>query len=228
MANAYNFEVHQMDVKTAFLNGTVNHDIYVSQPERFIDPDHPNYVCKIKKGLHALKQSARCWNQTLDNFLVTNGYRRSPAHECIYVKTVKRDDGFISFVILAVYVNDIIPVSNDVKMIKGEKESLCKEFEMVDLGEIHFILGMSIKRDRATRTLTISQGQYLKRFAQTIWNEECKPMSTPLGSGKKFHKKTEEEERCDKSIYQQAIAGYLTYVSTATRPDIAAAVVIYD
>lgn len=194
MANAYNFEVHQMDVKTAFLNGTVNHDIYVSQPERFIDPDHPNYVCKIKKGLHALKQSARCWNQTLDNFLVTNGYRRSPAHECIYVKTVKRDDGFISFVILAVYVNDIIPVSNDVKMIKGEKESLCKEFEMVDLGEIHFILGMSIKRDRATRTLTISQGQYLKRFAQTIWNEECKPMSTPLGSGKKFHKKTEEEE----------------------------------
>ena len=70
-----------------------------------------------------------------------------------------RDDGFISFVILAVYVNDIIPVSNDVKMIKAEKESLCKEFEMVDLGEIHFILGMSIKRDRATRTLTISQGQ---------------------------------------------------------------------
>ena len=160
LANAYNFEVHQMDVKTAFLNGTVNHDIYVSQPERFIDPDHLNYVCKLKKGLHPLTQSARCWNQTLDNFLVTNGYRRSPAHEYIYVKTVKRDDGFISFVILAVYVNDIIPVSNDVKMTKGEKESLCKEFEMVDLGEIHFILGMSIKRDRAT--LTISQGQYLK------------------------------------------------------------------
>ena len=78
------------------------------------------------------------------------------------MKTVKRDDGFISFVILAVYVNDIIPVSNDVKMIKAEKESLCKEFEKVDLREIHFILGMSIKRDRATRILTISQGQSLK------------------------------------------------------------------
>ena len=78
------------------------------------------------------------------------------------MKTVKRDDGFISFVILAVYVDDIIPVSNDVKMFKAEKEFLCREFEMVDLGEIHFILGMSIKRDRATRTLTISQGQYLK------------------------------------------------------------------
>lgn len=108
------------------------------------------------------KQSARCWNQTLDNFLVTNGYQKSPTDECIYVKTVKREDGFISFVILTVYVYDIIPVSNDVKMLKAEKESLCKEFEMVDLGEIHFNLGKSIKRDQAAKTLTISQGQYLK------------------------------------------------------------------
>ena len=67
----------------------------------------------------------------LDNFLVTNGYQRSPTDECIYVKTVKREDGFISFVILTVYVYDIIPVSNDVKMLKAEEESLCKEFEMV-------------------------------------------------------------------------------------------------
>ena len=93
---------------------------------------------------------ALSWNQTLDNFLVTNGYRRSPADECIYVKTVKKDDGFISFVILAIYVEEIIPVSNDVTMLKAEKESLFKEFEIVDLGEIHFIFGVSIKRDRAT------------------------------------------------------------------------------
>ena len=211
-----------MDVKTAFLNGTVDHVIYISQPEGFVDPDHPDYVHKLKKSLYGLKQSARCWNQTLDNFLLTNGYRRSPADECIYVKTVKRDDGFISFVI---FVDDIIPVSNDVKMLKAEKESLCREFEMVvDLGEIHFILGMTIKRGRATRTLTISQGQYLRDLLKRFGMEECKPMSTPLESGKKFHKRTDEEERCDKSIYQQAI-GCLAYVSTATRPDIAAAVV---
>lgn len=117
---------------------------------------------QAKKNLYGLKQSARRWNQTLNNFLVTNGYRRSSADECIYVKTVKRDDGFISFVILAVYVDDIILASNNVKMLKAERESLCREFEMVDLGEIHFILGMSNKRDRATRTLTISQEQYLK------------------------------------------------------------------
>ena len=92
----------------------------MSPPKGFIDPDHPDYVSKLKKSLYGLKQSARCWNQTLHNLLVTNGYRRSPTDECIYVKTVKRDDGFISFVILAVYVDDIIPVSNDVKMLKPE------------------------------------------------------------------------------------------------------------
>ena len=118
--------------------------------------------------------------------LVTNGYLRSPTDECIYVKTVRKGDGFISFVILAVCVDDIIPVPNDVKMLKAEKESLCKEFEMVDLGEIHFILGMSIKRDRATRTLTISQGQCLKDLLKQFGMEECKPMSTPLESRKKF------------------------------------------
>ena len=97
--------------------------LYVSA-EWFIDPDHPDYVYKLRKSLYGLKQSARCWNQTLNNFLLTYGYRRSPADECIYVKTVKKDDGFISFVILAVYVDNIIPpVSSDVKMLNAEKES---------------------------------------------------------------------------------------------------------
>ena len=91
------------------------------------------------------------------------------------------------------------------KCSKQRKNSLCREFEMVvDLGEIHFILGMTIKRGRATRTLTISQGQYLRDLLKRFGMEECKPMSTPLESGKKFHKRTDEEERCDKSIYQQA------------------------
>lgn len=78
-----------------------------------------------------------------------------------YMKSEKKDDGFICFVISAVYVNGIIPVSNDVNMLKAEMRSLCKEFEMLDHGEIHFILGMSIKRKRAVRTLSISQEKNL-------------------------------------------------------------------
>ena len=208
-------------VKTAFLNGIIEHDTFISQPEGFID--HPNYVCKLKKSLYALKQSARCWNQTLNNFLIANGYQRNGADNCIYVKSEKKIDGFISFVILAVYVDDIIPVSNDVNMLKVEKESLCQEFEMTDQGEIHFILGMSLKRNHTARTLSINQEKYLESLLNRFEMEGCKPMPTPLHRRKKFHKRTDEEEQCDQSIYQQAI-GCPTYVSTATRADITAAV----
>ena len=74
-----------MDVKTAYLNESIEHDIYMSQPEGFIDPDHPEYMCKLKKSIYGLKQSARLWNQTLDSFLIGNGYRKSGADNCIYV-----------------------------------------------------------------------------------------------------------------------------------------------
>ena len=99
LANAHNLEVHQLDVKTAFLNGSVEHDIYMSQPEGFIDPNRPNYVCKLNKSIYCLKQSVICWNSTLDEFFTSSGYRRSAADECIYIKQIKNSNGKISFVI---------------------------------------------------------------------------------------------------------------------------------
>ena len=114
LANAHDLEVHQSDDKTAFLNWSVEHDIYMSQPEGFIDPNRPNYVCKLNKSIYGLKQSARCWNSTLDEFLTSSGYQRSAADECIYIKQIKNSNGKISFVILAVCVDDMPPVSNDI------------------------------------------------------------------------------------------------------------------
>ena len=187
------------------------------------NPKHPDHVCKLKRSIYGLKQSARCWNQTLDKFLVKNGYRKSNADSCIYVKSVKRENGFISFVILAVYVDDIIPVSNDTEMLACEKQLLSKEFQMVDQGELQYILGMSIKRDRKKKTLFVCQEKYLQGILNRFGMQDCKPVSTPLETGKTFHKCTSDEEPFDKETYQQAI-GCLTYVSTATRPDIAAAV----
>ena len=225
IANEHNLEIHQMDVKTAFLNGSIEHDIYMTQPKGFVDPDHPEYVCKLNKSICGLKQSARCWNQTLDSFLRSNGYRKSGTDTCIYVKSERKPNGFISFVILAVYVDDIIPVSNDVDMLNAEKESLFREFEMVDQGEINFVLGMSIKRDRATNALFINQENYLEGVLNRFEMQDCKSASTPLETGMTFHKRTEDEESFDEHVYQQAI-GCLTYASAATRPDIAAAVSI--
>ena len=205
LANAHDHEIHQMDVKTAFLNDNLDYDIYMSQPEGFIDKDRPNFVCKLKKSIYGLKQSARCWNSTLDEALISSGYRKSDAGGCIYVKSVKNSDGRISFVILAVYVDDIMPVSNDKVMLNAEKASLCKKFDMIDRGEVHYILGMSIKRDRDTTTLYISQQSYLEKVLQRLEMENCKPVSTPLEPGRKFQKLSDDEEAFDLKLYQQVI-----------------------
>ena len=223
LANAHDLEIHQMDVKTAFLNGSLDCEIYMSQLQGFVDSDRPHHVCKLKKSIYGLKQSARCWNITLDEYLKSVGYRKSNADECIYVKSVKEPNGHISFVILGVYVDDIIPVSNSPALLKAEKAALCERFEMTDLGEIHHLLGMSIKRDRESRTLTISQPNYLDKVLKKFGMENCKPVSTPLEPGRKFQQLSSTDEPFDVQTYQQAI-GCLTYISMATRPDIAAAV----
>ena len=108
LANAYNFEAHQMNVKMAFLNGIIDHDIYMTHPEGFIHPDKPNHLCKLKKSIYGVKQSASCWNSTLDTFLRPSGYQRSSADSCIYIKQVKNADGKVNLCILAVHVDDIV------------------------------------------------------------------------------------------------------------------------
>ena len=150
----------------------------MSQPDGFVDPHHPEYVCKLRKSLYGLKQSAICWNQTLDSFLAKNGYRRSDTDNCIYVKSIKDSNGLISFMILAVYVDDLTPVSNDINMLNAEKELLCKNFEMTDQGEIHFVLGMTFNRDRETQTLYINQHKYLESMLERFVMTNCKPIAT--------------------------------------------------
>ena len=124
LANAHDLEIRQMDVKTAFLNGSLDCEIYRSQPEGFVDHDRQNHVCKLKRSIYGLKQSARCWNTTLDEHLKSAGYCTSKADECIYVKSVKEANCRISFVVLSVYVDDIIPVSNDPAMLTADKAAL--------------------------------------------------------------------------------------------------------
>ena len=218
LANSYNLEVHQMDVKTAFLHGVLDCDLYMEQPEGYVDPEKPDFVCKLNKGLYGLKQAARCWNETLDKYLVDSGYTKCSADSCLYIKF----DGE-SFVIMAVYVDDIIPVSNDIELLQAEKRAICQQFEMVDNGEIEYFLGMFIKRDRESRTLSISQPNYVESVLAKFGMSDCKPVATPVEAGVRYEKRSDDEESCDVRKYQRAI-GCLTYLSTATRPDISAAV----
>ena len=223
MANKNDLEIHQMDVKTAFLQGNLDSEIYMKQPEGYVNADKPNHVCKLNKGIYGLKQAARCWNAAIDAFLKGNGYKCSTADSCLYIKSIKEDNGQVKFVIIALYVDDILIVSNNNEMLNAEKKLLGQKFDMVDQGKLHYILGMSIHRDRAAKTLKIKQSKYLESVLKKFDMENCKPVSTPLEPGRKFVKLQENETPVDVQRYQMAI-GCLTYAATATRPDIAAAV----
>ena len=222
IANAMNLEIHQMDVRTAFLNGNLDCLVYMEQPQGFVNSQKPDFVCKLRKGICGLKQAARCWNETIDNFLKSRGYNSSAADSCVYMKKVE-EHGNIKFIIILLYVDDLIPVSNDLQLLNVEKEALCKRFDMVDNGDISFILGLKVKRDRKMQFLTISQSTYLEEILKRFKMENCNPVATPLEPGRQFYKINENDVPFDRNIYQQAI-GCLTYVSVCTRPDIAVAV----
>ena len=223
IANQLDLEVHQMDVKTAFLNGDLENEIYMEQPEGYVDKNRPNMVCKLQKSLYGLKQSARCWNIAIDRFLKDSGYVQSSADPCIYSKSESKDGKKASLMIIALYVDDILLATNDVHMLKAEKAKLKQRFEMEDQGEVHYCLGMSIKRDRAARVLTINQKAYLENVLKRFGMYDCKAVSTPMEAGKRFERLADGENALDTREYQAAI-GSLTYASIATRPDLSAAV----
>jgi len=132
-----------MDVKTAFLNGELEEEIYMEQPPGFMHQGGEHLVCKLQKSLYGLKQSPRAWNQKLDAFLKSIEFMKSEADPSVYVAQV----GDVKFFIV-VYVDDLILVCNDQNKLLHIKEDLSQKFEMKDLGELHFFLGMEVERNR--------------------------------------------------------------------------------
>ena len=218
IANQFDMDVHQMDVNSAYLNGDIDADIYMKQPEGYIDPNHPNKVCKLRKGLYGLKQGARCWNKKMDAFLKSEGFTASSADPCMYIKRKKGKT-----LILALYVDDTVIAANCKHMLADIKRKLSAKFKMEDLGEVKYILGMSVKRDRQAGTLSIDQRGYIEGVLKRFGMDQCNPVSTPLEAGKQLTKTDEKEEGVDTRRYQE-IVGSLIYASITTRPDIAHAV----
>ena len=202
ISNELNLEVHQMDVKTAFLNGDIDTDIYMKQPEGFVRDS--TKVCKLRKGIYGLKQAARLWNSKFDAYLKERDYRASEADPCIYIKSAKRN-GKTSFVIISVYVDDVILASNDLDILNEEKNSLAQNFEMVDQGEINYILGMAVKRDRERGILRIDQSAYLQHVLDRFRMSESKPVSTPMEAEATFEKLSVTDQQVNLKEYQAAI-----------------------
>ena len=217
------FHLEQLDVKTAFLNGTLDEEIYMDQPEGYVTKGKEDLVCLLKKSLYGIKQSPRQWNKRFDGFMKEQGFRRSPYDQSVYISGVEMS----SRVYLLLYVDDMLVVSKDMGVIKELKARLSSEFEMKDLGAATRILGMDIVRDRRTGSLKLSQGKYLEQVLSTFNMTDCKAVTTPMGSQFRLKSLDEEETKTEAKFmidipYVSAVGSL--YAMVGTRPDIAHAV----
>ena len=220
LAALEDWEIHQMDVKSAFLNGLLDEEIYMEQPEGFVDPDHPDKVCLLKKAIYGLKQASRQWNQQFHGVLLELGFTRTRSDAGVYHR---EDDKGTAIIIL--YVDDITILSDSLKNINQIKSTLSKRYEMTDLGEISSYLGVNITRDRSLKRLEIDQSHYIKEIINRFGLSDANPMPTPLPAGVEVHleKYDGEASKADIKLYQQMI-GSLLYAQLGTRPDISFAV----
>jgi hypothetical protein len=177
MCAIFDLHLEQLDVKTAFLHGELEEEIYMLKPEGFAETDKENLVCRLNKSLYSLKQAPRYWYKRFDSFIISLGYNRLSSNHCTYYKRFEENDVFI---IILLYVDDILVIGPNKDRVQELKAQLAREFDMKDLGPTNKILGMQIHRDRSKRKIWLSEKNYLKKILRRFNMQDCKPISTPL------------------------------------------------
>ena len=224
MCATYDLHLEQLDVKTAFLHGELEEEIYMLQPEGFAENGKENLVCRLNKSLYGLKQAPRCWYKRFDSFIVGLGYNRLSSDHCTYYKGFEGKD----FIILLLYVDDMLVVGPNNVKIQELKAQLAREFNMKDMEPANKILGMQIHRDRSNMKIWLSQKNYLRKILRRFNMQDCKPISTPIPVNFKLSSRmspSNEAERMEMSRVPYASAvGSLMFAMICTRPDIAQAV----
>ncbi|GJT80290.1 retrovirus-related pol polyprotein from transposon TNT 1-94 [Tanacetum coccineum] len=205
-----NITIFQMDVKTAFLNGPLKEEVYVSQPEGFIDPEFPDHVYRLKKALYGLKQAPRAWYDKLSSFLIEHGFTKGIIDPTLFTR---RHGGDI--LLVQVYVDDIIFGSTNPDFSKRFANLMKNNFEMSMMGELKFFLGLQVHQ--SPRGIFISQSQYAIELLKKHGLDECVSMSTPMATERLDADL--QGTPTDQTTYRRMIGG-LMYL-TASRPDIA-------
>jgi hypothetical protein len=202
-----NFKIYQMDVKSTFLNGTLEEEVYVEQPEGFMLTENQDYVCKLKKSLYGLKQAPRAWFSRLDQYLQKQGYKRGITDNNLYIKIEDQN-----MIVVVVYVDDIIFGSNLTIMSRKFATEMQEEFEMSMLGELSFFLGLQVTQSE--KGIFISQTKYIKEMLKKFQMEDSKPVSTPMVTGCKLSL-DDDSPKVDQTMYRSMIRSFL--YSTTTR-----------
>lgn len=211
LANKENFHMEHLDVKTAFLHGKLNEEIYMNLPG-----EKGPYVCKLNRSIYGLKQSPRYWNEAFHAFMLNNAFKTSEHDSCLYVQHHKNS----AKVFLFLYVDDILLISNSVEKISEIKCLLSGEFDIVDLGQVEKFLGIEIERDFKNKRLMLHQKTYIQSVLNKFNMMDCKSVSTPCEVGLKLEK---SDQMSSKYPYRELI-GCLIYLVICTRPDLAFAV----
>ncbi|MCO5606650.1 hypothetical protein L7F22_060838 [Adiantum nelumboides] len=165
-----------MDVKTAFLHGDLDEEIYMKQPEGFIIPGKEHLVCKLLRSLYGLKQAPRQWYKKFDTFMLNHGFKRSHVNHCLYTKKAEDE----SLIVLVLYVDDMLLAGKHKETLNTLKKELNSAFSMKDLGAAENILGMRIKRDRKKRLLFLSQDKYIQKVLERFHMADAKLFGVPL------------------------------------------------
>ncbi|BBG92627.1 BURP domain-containing protein [Prunus dulcis] len=205
------WQLYQLDVKSAFLNGILEEEVYVDQPEGFVVKGCESKVYRLHKALYGLKQAPRAWYSEIDGYFSECGFTKSQSEATLYVKA----RGEASILIVSIYVDDIVYTGNDQEMIEDFKKDMQEKYEMTDLGLLHHFLGMGVLQ--TPTSIFIHQKKYATTLLSRFGLNECKPVSTPLVTSEKLSK--DDGSGLASEEQYRRIVGSLLYL-TATRPDI--------
>lgn len=204
--------IHQMDVKTAFLNGKLNEEVYMKLPT---DESGERVFCRLNRSIYGLKQASRSWNQRFDEVVKKLSFNRLRSDTCVYVS-----NDVALYIVL--YVDDILIAGMDSVRIEEIKQELSQRFRMKDLGEVKTFLGLEIERDFSSKQMKISQKNYVQKILCRFGMENCNSISTPMGPNENWMK---NDDPPTEQPYK-ALLGCLQYLALISRPDISSAVSI--
>ncbi|PKU64856.1 Retrovirus-related Pol polyprotein from transposon TNT 1-94 [Dendrobium catenatum] len=204
------FKLFQMDVKSAFLNGVIEEDVFVEQPPGFENSKFPNHVFKLKKALYGLKQAPRAWYERLSTFLLERSFEKGSVDTTLFLRKIGKD-----ILIVQIYVDDIIFGSSNKHLCDDFSKTMSNEFEMSLMGDLNYFLGFSIKQ--LEEGTFLSQNKYIKDILKKYEMDNAKPVSTPMSSSVQLDKDLKGKSVDQKKF--RGIIGSLLYL-TASRPDI--------
>ena len=170
----HGLEIHQMDVKTAFLNGELEEEVYMNQPEGFKVKGQEMKVCKLVRSLYGLKQAPKQWHQKFDDVVLANGFKINQSDKCVYSKFDDSGKG----VIICLYVDDMLIFGTDLDEVIKTKVFLSSSFSMKDLGQADVILGIRIVRGEGT--ISLSQSHYIEKVIQKFNDSNSSHFATPM------------------------------------------------